>query len=371
MTTSERNLPRILTLTVLLLGVLYAFFVGLDMMGIAFKGFGKGLAETLMNSTANPFVGLFIGILATSLVQSSSTTTSMTVGIVAAGGLSVEGAIPIIMGANIGTSVTNTIVALGHVTRKEEFRRAFAGATLHDFFNWLAVLVLLPLEMATGYLAKSGMYLADLMADQGADKMLNPLKIIVRPAAEWLGSLVGDSPGLSLVLGLVLLFLALRYLVKILRSLASGPAEQMLSQTVFRNPAIAMIAGAVITIGVQSSSITTSVVVPLVGAGVVTLHQLFPMTVGANIGTTVTAMIAALSTGSSAAITIAICHLLFNVSAMVLIYIPPFVRRIPILMAERIGDLAAESRTLALVYIAGMFFVLPLLLLVVTGGMKF
>lgn len=59
-------------------------------------------------------------------------------------------AIPIVMGANIGTSVTNTIVALGQIRVKEDFRRAFAGATIHDFFNWLSVLVLLPLEVITG-----------------------------------------------------------------------------------------------------------------------------------------------------------------------------------------------------------------------------
>lgn len=368
--TDAANQPRANPLVLLsaLLIVLYGFFVGLDMMGIAFKGFGKGFAEALVSSTANPFVGLMIGILATSLVQSSSTTTSMTVAIVAAGGLTIPGAIPIIMGANIGTSVTNTVVAMGHVTRREEFRRAFAGATLHDFFNWLAVLVLLPLEIFTGFLARSATALESVVAGVGGDKLLNPLKLIVRPCAEWLSSLLGDRPGLVLTLGLALLFLALRYLVKILRTLAAGPAEVVLHRTLFRNPPVAILAGAVITVMVQSSSITTSVVVPLVGAGVVTLHQLFPLTVGANIGTTVTAMIAALATGSDAAITIALCHLMFNLSAMVLIYIPPWTRRIPIRLAEGLGDIAARSRVAALVYILMMFFLIPLALLFLTGG---
>ena len=64
----------------------------------------------------------------------------------------VQNGIYIIMGANIGTSVTNTIVAMGQVTNKEEFRRAFAGATVLDVFNWLAVFILLPIEVLTGYL---------------------------------------------------------------------------------------------------------------------------------------------------------------------------------------------------------------------------
>ena len=100
--------------------LLYGFFLGLDLMGIGFKLFGKDFAKMLLEQTANPLVGLFAGILATSLVQSSSTTTSMTVALVAAGGLTIEGAIPIIMGANIGTSVTNTLVSLGHGRRKME-----------------------------------------------------------------------------------------------------------------------------------------------------------------------------------------------------------------------------------------------------------
>jgi len=82
-----------------LLGLLYGFFIGLDLMGLAFKLFGRGFAETLIEQTANPMVGLLVGILATSLVQSSSTTTAMTVGLVAAGALTVDGAIPIVIGA--------------------------------------------------------------------------------------------------------------------------------------------------------------------------------------------------------------------------------------------------------------------------------
>ena len=197
--TSSKSLwPQIL----LLLLVLYCFFVGLDLMGMSFKLFGKGLAETLIAATTNPINGLFIGILATTLVQSSSSSTSMVVALVAAGALTVEGAVPIVMGANIGTSVTNTIVALGHVSRKEEFRRAFAGATVHDFFNWLAVLVLLPLEIATGFLATSGQFLQEAVTGVGGAKLLNPLKTIVRPTAEAIESLLGESGPLVLIVGL-------------------------------------------------------------------------------------------------------------------------------------------------------------------------
>jgi sodium-dependent phosphate cotransporter len=347
--------------------LLYGFFLGLDLMGLAFKLFGKGFAEALIARTANPFVGLFIGILATTLVQSSSTTTSMTVALVAAGGLTIEGAIPIIMGANIGTSVTNTLVSLAHVTRREEFQRAFAGATVHDFFNWMAVLVFLPVEIATGYLARTSSFLADALDGMGGTKLFNPLRAIVRPAAEQIEELLGDSGGLVLALGILLLIVCLKLLVDLLKVVMTGRAEAVLHRTLFRSAMAAVLAGVAMTVMVQSSSITTSVMVPLVGAGIITLEQVFPYTIGANIGTTVTAMLAALSTGSPASVTVAFSHLIFNLSASAVVYLPPPIRAIPLALARALGRVGSRNRLLAAVYIAVFFFGLPLLLLLVTG----
>jgi sodium-dependent phosphate cotransporter len=347
----------------MLAALLYGFFLGLDLMGLAFKLFGKGFAEALIARTANPFVGLFIGILATTLVQSSSTTTSMTVALVAAGGLTIEGAIPIIMGANIGTSVTNTLVSLAHVTRREEFQRAFAGATVHDFFNWLAVLVLLPFELATGFLARVSSFLTGALEGVGGTKLFNPLRAIVRPAAQRIEEMLGDSGGLVLAAGILLLIVCLKLLVDLLKVLMTSRAEAVLHRTLFRSAPAAVLAGVAMTVMVQSSSITTSVMVPLVGAGIVTLEQVFPYTIGANIGTTVTAMLAALSTGNPAAVTVAFSHLIFNLSASTIIYLPPPIRAVPLKLAKALGRLGSRNRLLAAVYIALFFFALPLLLL--------
>jgi sodium-dependent phosphate cotransporter len=363
MASTTRIWARFLTLA----AVLYAFLVGLDMMGLAFKLFGGDFAETLITTTANPFVGLFVGILATSLVQSSSTTTSITVGLVAANALTIEGAIPIIMGANIGTSVTNTIVSLAHVTRREEFQRAFAGATVHDFFNWLAVLLLFPLEYFTHYLSRSAGILTRVLEDVGGIELFNPLKAIVRPTAEAASALTGESGAATLVIGLGLLMGSLKLLVDLLKVIMSERAEQILHRTLFRSPAAAIVAGAAMTVMVQSSSITTSAIVPLVGAGVVTLEQLFPFTIGANIGTTITAMLAALSTANPAAVSVAFAHLIFNLTAGLVIYVPPAMRRIPLALASGLGKLASENRMLAGVYIVIVFFGIPLLLLFLSG----
>ncbi len=365
---------RILQVLSLLL-VLLLFFVSLELMGDSFKLMGKGVAEGLVRTTNNPFIGLFIGILATSLVQSSSTVTSMVVGIVAGGGLTVAGAVPIMMGANIGTSVTNTIVSLGHITRKDEFRRAMAGATVHDFFNLLAVAVLFPVELLTGAISHSAHALEEAVIGVGGADLLSPVKLITDPVANTVIALANENGIVVLAVGVLGLFVALRYLVKLLRALLLGRSERLLHKYVFGHPAAALAFGVLITVMVQSSSITTSVMVPMVGAGIVTVAQIFPFVLGANIGTTVTAILAALVAAADggldgeAALTVAFAHFCFNVFGIALLWPIPAIRRIPIWLAEKLGALAVRNRGYAFGYIALVFFILPVLVILGTRGM--
>ena len=338
---------------VLLIVVLYVFILSIQLMGSSFKLMGKGFAETLIRTTSNPVVGLLIGILATSIIQSSSTTTSITVGFVAGGVLTLQGAIPIIMGANIGTTITNTIVSIGHVTRKQEFERAFAAGTVHDFFNILAVIILFPLEMATHILEKSATLLANAFVGIGGIKFLSPLKAITAPVIDWIKHIF-PIPLLLIGISLVLLFISLIQLVKIMRSLMLTQIEVFLDRYLFKNDMTGFLLGIIITSIVQSSSITTSLIVPLVGAGVLTVRKIFPYTLGANIGTTVTAMMASFATLNPIAITVAFTHLLFNIFGIILIY--PF-KKIPIWMAENFAKLTAKSKTNTVVFLI-IYFVL-------------
>ena len=348
--------------------VLFLFVIALEVMGTGIKGISKSsfdLEGLLNGATKTPLLGLITGILVTSLVQSSSTTTSIVVTLVAAGTLSIEGAIPVIMGANIGTTVTNTIVSMGHITRPEEFRRAMAGATVHDFFNWTAVLLLLPLELAFGVLSKSATAIASLIP--GLDTS-EPGDTVFDLVGDWIYGLLGENPWLAAALGLVLLFVALRYLVVVLKSLVLGRSEGMLHKYIFGAPLVAMLAGMVLTFMVQSSSVTTSIVIPLVGAGILTVRQVFPYMLGSNVGTTATGLLAAavaVTSGEPAAeagLVVALCHMLFNVFGIVLIYPVPFVRELPIRMAEFVGELAYKNRAYAIAYLVGLFYVLPILL---------
>ena len=358
-----------------LLVVLFVFFTSIELMGDSFKLMGRGVAETLLESTSNPFVGLFIGILATSLVQSSSTITTMTVTIVAGGGLTIAGAIPIVMGANIGTSVTNTIVSLGSVTRKDEFRRAMAGATVHDFFNLLAVAVLFPLELLFHIVSGSAAVLTDALAGVGGTKLLSPVKQVTEPVAEFMIGLVNENGVAVLVIGLLFLFISLRYLVVFLRSLVLGRSERLLHKYLFGTPAVSLLFGIALTVMVQSSSITTSLTVPLVGAGIVTVAQIYPFVLGANIGTTVTAILAALvaasagTVGGIAALKVAFAHLFFNVYGILLFLPIPALRRIPIGLAEKLGTLSVKNRGYAIGYVLMVFFVLPLVTITATRNL--
>ena len=348
----------------LLLLLLYTFFISISLMGDSFKFFGRGFAEQLLMTTANPFVGLFIGILATSLVQSSSTTTSMTVALVAVGSLTVEGAIPIIIGANIGTSVTNSLVSLGHISRPNEFRRAFAAATVHDFFNVLAVLILFPLEMTTHFMARMAAFLGGRLAEVGGLSLANPVNLIVDPVTDVITAATGESGLFMLLISIVLLFVALRYIVVNLKVLVIGRVEAFFSTVLFKNALRAMSFGFVLTIIVQSSSITTSLAVPLAGAGLLTLRQIFPFTLGANLGTTITAMLAALVLGAEAAVTVAFVHVLFNVVGISVIW--PF-RGIPLALASTLADWSIRSRLIPLVYVVTVFFLLPIALIYLLG----
>ena len=348
--------------------VLFLFVIALELMGDGIKGISKSsfdLAGLLDGATKTPLLGLITGILVTSLVQSSSTTTSLTVTLVATGTLSIEGAIPVIMGANIGTTVTNTIVSMGHITRPEEFRRAMAGATVHDFFNWTAVLLLLPLELAFGILSKSATAIAGLIP--GLDTS-EPGDTVFELVGGWIYNVLGGNPWVAAAVGLVLLFVALRYLVVVLKSLVLGRSEGMLHKYIFGTPMVAMLAGLVLTFLVQSSSVTTSIVIPLIGAGILTVRQVFPYMLGSNVGTTATGLLAAAvavtggEPAAQAGLVVALCHMLFNVFGILLIYPIPFVREIPIRMAEFVGELAFKNRGYAIVYLVGLFYVLPILL---------
>ena len=346
---------RVLTL----LFLLYGFLVSIGLLSKAFTMFSGGFVDGLIASASNPLLGLFVGVLATTLVQSSSTTTSLVVAMVGSGSMPIHTAIPIVMGANIGTSVTNTLVSLGHLSHGREFERAFAASTVHDFFNIFAVVILFPLQVTTNFLGILAADLAEIFQEMGGLTFASPLKMVTGPAVNGLTHALDGHPWILLILALLIMAASLRYLVVALKKIVLGRVEAFFDQTLFANAGRAMLFGLLITVLVQSSSITTSLAVPLAGAGVLSLVQIFPYTLGTNVGTTITAMLAALAVGEISAVTVAFAHMLFNICGIVLIWPIPAIRRIPLRLAGNFAAVAANHRWLAIAYIAICFYAVP------------
>ncbi|MFV2000758.1 MAG: Na/Pi symporter [Acidimicrobiia bacterium] len=352
---------------VAVVALLYLFLVGVKLLEGGIKGLGTDAAGGLFDGITNPFAALFVGILATVLVQSSSVTTATIVGLVAAGQLPIETAVPMIMGANIGTTVTNTIVSLGHARKSEEFKLAFAAATMHDFFNLIAVAVLLPLEIATGFLQNTATWIAGLLPS-GTDATFNsPIKGAVKWGANLIEGVlelfVSNDTAIAIlfiVVAIGIIFATLALITKNMKVLIESRIESSINAALAKSGMVGMMVGILVTVAVQSSSITTSILVPLVASGILLVRNAFPITLGANIGTTVTALLAALATGVVNGMIIAIVHLLFNVVAIVLIYPIPKIRYVPVVLAEKLAGVAVERKWLAVVYVAVVFIGVPL-----------
>jgi sodium-dependent phosphate cotransporter len=457
---------------ILVLGLLYAFVCSLDVLQDAFQLLGGRTAADIFNNSAlinNPISALMIGVLVTVLVQSSSTSTSIVVSMIGAGILQVKPAIPIIMGANIGTTVTNTIVALTQSNDRSTFRRAFAGATVHDAFNWLCVLILLPIEIATGYLYYMTKAMVGGIHASGDSENPQFLKVITVPFTKLIceidkkvinaialnsdrqsfpmakyyckekleyfsvllngtnDSLIAqvenkqfaydvkqsnfstgelylnwtevhdlnstkcthlftgtgiDQPGylaewaggtILLIGALLGLCICLLLLVKILSSLLQGTLAKVVRKSInadfpgklsFLTGYVAILLGAGFTILVQSSSVFTSALTPLVGMGIVTVERVYPLTLGSNIGTTITSMLAALTADADHiqdTMQISMCHLFFNITGIMIFYPMPFMRKIPISIAKALGTVTAKYRWFAIFYLFLMYLFLPLI----------
>lgn len=374
--TAHGDRARILLDILRLIALLWIFLFSIALFGAAFKMVGKEFSRQLIATTTDPIIGLMIGLLATSLIQSSSSTTSIVVGMVAGGALTVQGAIPIIMGANMGTTVTNTLVAMASMNRRTEFQRAFAGATMHDFFNLMSIMILFPVEQATHYLEKSATWLSVMLVGAEGSKFPNPVKAAVKPAVGEVKHLLLDlglAQGVAAIIMVVValggIFFALTWLTRTLKRLVLNRAEGSFTRNLRKSGVAAMFVGLLVTVGVQSSSITTSLLVPLIGAGIVPLEAAFAATLGANIGTTVTALLASL-TGTPGAVTVALVHLLFNISGILIIYPIGAVRRIPLRLATGLAARTAERKLYAVLYMVGVFFILPLLFVLIEKMIK-
>lgn len=345
-----------------IIGTLVLFVFALDLMISSLQHLGKSAVETIILATSNPFTGLFIGLLITAMIQSSSTTTAMVVALVASGSITIESAVPIIMGANVGTTITSTIVSMGFINKKKDFRRAVTAGTYDGFFNILIVIILFPLEYYYGFLSNISLWIAGYFFSPSSAPVETTF------AAKW--SLFGSvtdflltiipSGFLLALLSFVLLFTSILLFRKLISDLLLAGSPERFSRFFFKNAWKSFFWGMVTTAAIRSSTITISVVVPIVAQKIVSLRKAAPFILGANIGTTITAFIAAfLNVNTSTAISIAISHFLFNFIGVLIFYPIPLLRKIPLEFANRLGRLTLKYRLSGFVYILLAFFFIP------------
>ncbi len=357
--------------------LVYLLLIGVSVIGYGFKWVSGGAdgAAAIFAFANNPVVGVILGILATATVQSSSTVTSVIVGLVA-GGVPVSVAVPMVMGANMGTTITNTIVSLGNLKEPHTFNKSFQAATVHDFFNLYSILIFLPIEVLFHPLERMAGVMSGWFAggSGAAVNELNFLGAITKPVAKTAVALFDIMPSLggyfAIAAGIGMVIAAVLYLGRLLREVMTGNARGIIQLAIGRRPMAGIASGAAITVLVQSSSTTTSLVVPLAGAGILSTKQVFPFTMGANIGTCIAALLAATAVGGESqvfALQIAIVHLMYNLLGVVTFSVVPWLRSTPIHSARWLGDKTEGNRGWALAYIFTVFFIVPSLVL---GGQK-
>ncbi len=354
------NWKTVVRNTAYILFALLIFLFALDMMLSALQHLGKTAAETIILATSNPFTALFIGLLVTAIIQSSTATTSMTVALVASGSLTLQSAIPIVMGANIGTTITSTIVSLGFLPRKKEFRRAVSAGTYHDFFNILTALLLFPLEYYFQFLSSISHLIAAQFFDQPIGIGGVHFSLLgggLSRITTWIASTI-DNGFVLIVLSLAILFGSILFFRKVLTDLLGFGSSGRFQRFFFRDAWKSFSWGFLTTAAIRSSTVTTSLVVPLVAKKVVRLRKAVPFILGANVGTTISAFLAAIA-NSNAAISIAIAHFLFNFIGLVVFYLLPVLREVPVALATGLGRLTQRYRLIGFLYLLVTFFLIP------------
>ena len=355
-----------LRIVLYILAALLLFLFALDLMISSLQHLGKETVETIILATSNPFTGLFIGLLITAMIQSSSTTTSLVVAMVATGSLTLQSAVPVIMGANVGTTITSLIVSLGFLNKKKEFKRAVAAGSYHCFFNLLTVILLFPLEYYYGFLSSLSSQIATyLFTPDTVNYTVETVhtRSLFDPIVSFVVRLVPYGFVL-IVLSFALLFTSILIFRKLISDLLKAKSPEAFSRFFFQNKLKSFSWGLLTTAAIRSSTITTSVVVPIVAKRIATLQQAAPFIMGANIGTTITAFIAAaLNASTKGAISIAICHFLFNFIGVLIFFPIPALRKLPVIVSNGLGKLTLQYRFVVFVFILITFFLMPFTLI--------
>lgn len=260
------------------IGSIALFIYGMTILGGRLEKLSSGRMEKVLEKLSNNvFKSVMLGALVTAAVQSSAATTVIVVGLVNAGILRLSSAIGVIMGANIGTTITGQILRLGDLENND---------------NVGAVLKLLSPTTLAPFIAAVGLIIFMLSKKEGVKT-------------------IGE-----ILIGVGILFTGMNSLTEAVSPLSELQAFRDLFATL-KNPILGIIVGAVVTILLQSSSASVGILQTISTTGVLTFSAAFPIIMGQNIGTCVTPIISAVGAGKNAKRAAAV-HLYFNIIGTIL-----------------------------------------------------
>lgn len=355
--------------------------IGINLILDGVYGFGTFSTTQMYQVAKDPLIGVLIGILATALVQSSTTTTTLTVTAVGTGIVSVPVAIPIILGANIGTTITAMLVAFSYMGERREFKRAFTVAAMHVWFNVLVILFLFVVELLFHpFRTISGAIATEITLTTGGSLPTSDVMTrLFDPPTQLLGmnGLIGSigNPSISaivcLVVGTAFILFAVRAMSSQIRTITAATVTSIMDKVI--NPENSpkatilsnfwsFILGVLFTLMVTASSVTVASMQPVAVSGVVKQKPLLGVILGANVGTTVTAMFATFAIVSDQgefAIQAALIHLIVNLTGALLVLCIPQLANVIIHLAEKTANLTARSYSITLATIGTLYILVP------------
>ncbi|MDP7207811.1 MAG: hypothetical protein QGH14_04445 [Candidatus Bathyarchaeota archaeon] len=380
---------KVRLLIVLVFGI-FLFISSLEGVKSGFKliffEWQKSILTMITDNTA-PLTGLAIGILSTALVQSSSAVIAATMvsmsGMVASGLPMVDAmrfGVPMVLGANIGTTVTNTIVIFG-VRRgmtMNEFGDTIPGVIVDDVYEALTIGIFFILEMTTGAISKTtlriGEYLSSSLGLKAVlasfdktiidivikEPLINPLKNLI---VDFTGQRIGGV--VLFVFWFLTIIFSMGLITKGLENLIQTDWEEKIKMA-FNSPARSFFTGFSITWLVGSSSIGTSLIIPLLATKVVDLKKAYPYLCGCNMGTTVDlSQIYGYLAGGMVGVMLGLAHVMLNIVALLLWLVSPL-RFVPVRIAEWIGAIIQTNENAAIrlvIWVIVLFFLLPIVLI--------
>ncbi|MBZ8176523.1 hypothetical protein GP475_10960 [Corynebacterium poyangense] len=315
-----------------------AFAIATVLFGINLVISGSQAISPLVARAHNPFLGLALGIVLTAVIQSSSATTALTVTAVGGGLIPLEAAVPIIMGANIGTTFTPFLVAFSFFRNQDQYQRAIHTAGMHMWFNVSLVALLLPLEL----LAHPFQHFSHL------DTITPPTN----------HSPLVFNPTFSLICGAFLILISVRIIAALLNTLMATTTHTLMERAPGRSFSLGVLVGTLITMMVQASTVTICSLLAFTVTRPIRQRDALALIVGANVGTTLLSLIVAFYL-NTAAVQAALIHLFFNLIGAIALLCFPALRTLLLYAGTLNSRIAQLGYALSFFFLLSSYIIAP------------